>query len=99
MSWRTRYLPQDMAGLAHLSQVLDVPIAPGEHLYDIDPSQKTFETGAVDIGIIDLARVGGITPCMKVEVIVEARGIPMAGHVIPDVHMHLLAAVPNGHLV
>ncbi len=90
---------QDLAGLAPLSQVLDVPIAAGEHLYGLDPFQKTFEAGAVDIAIIDLARVGGITPWMKVAAMAEARGIPLAGHVIPEVHVHLLSAVPNGYLV
>ena len=90
---------QDLTGLAHLSQVLDVPIAAGEHLYGLDPFQKTFEAGAVDIAIIDLARVGGITPWMKVAAMAEAQGIPLAGHVIPEVHVHLLSAVPNGYLV
>ncbi len=46
-----------------------------------------------------LARVGGITPWMKVAAMAEARGIPLAGHVIPEVHVHLLSAVPNGYLV
>jgi len=90
---------QNLAGLAHLSQVLDVPIAAGEHLYGLDAFQKTFDARAVDIAIIDLARVGGITPWIKVAAMAEARGIPVAGHVIPEVHVHLLAAVPNGHLI
>jgi L-alanine-DL-glutamate epimerase-like enolase superfamily enzyme len=90
---------QNLAGLAHLSQVLDIPIAAGEHLYGLDSFQKTFEARAVDIAIIDLARVGGITPWMKVAATAEARGIPVAGHVIPEVHVHLLAAAPNGYLV
>ena len=76
-----------------------MPIAAGEHLYGPDPFQKTFEARAVDIAIIDLARVGGITPWMKVAAMAEARGIPVAGHVIPEVHVHLLAAAPNGYLV
>ena len=90
---------QNLTGLAHLTQVLDVPIAAGEHLFGLDPFQKTFEAGAVDIAIMDLARVGGITPWIKVAALAEARGIPVAGHVIPEVHVHLLAAIPNGHLV
>ena len=90
---------QNLSGLAHLSDVLDVPIAAGEHLFGLDPFQKTFDAGAVDIAIIDLARVGGITPWMKIAALAEARGIPVAGHVIPEAHVHLLAAVPNGHLV
>jgi L-alanine-DL-glutamate epimerase-like enolase superfamily enzyme len=86
-------------GLAHLSRSLDVPIACGERLYGLDGFQKTFEAHSVDIAIIDLARVGGITPWMKVAALAEARGIPVAGHVIPEVHVHLLSAAPNGHLV
>ena len=90
---------QNLAGLAHLAQVLDVPIAAGEHLYGLDPFQKTFDARAVDIAIIDLARVGGITPWMKVAAAAEAKGIPICGHVIPEVHVHLLSAIPNGHLI
>lgn len=90
---------QNLAGLAHLAQTLDVPIAAGEHLYGLDPFQKTFDARAVDIAIIDLARVGGITPWMKVAAAAEARGIPVCGHVIPEVHVHLLSAIPNGYLI
>ena len=90
---------QNLSGLAHLSDVLDVAIAAGEHLFGLDPFQKTFDARAVDIAIIDLARVGGITPWMKIAALAEARGIPVAGHVIPEAHVHLLAASPNGHLV
>jgi L-alanine-DL-glutamate epimerase-like enolase superfamily enzyme len=90
---------QNLDGLAHLSRSLDVPIACGERLYGLDGFQKTFEAHSVDIAIIDLARVGGITPWMKVAALAEARGIPVAGHVIPEVHVHLLSAAPNGHLV
>ena len=90
---------QNLAGLAHLAQTLDVPIAAGEHLYGLDPFQKTFDARAGDIAIIDLARVGGITPWMKVAATAETRGIPICGHVIPEVHVHLLSAIPNGHLI
>jgi L-alanine-DL-glutamate epimerase-like enolase superfamily enzyme len=90
---------RDLAALAHLSVTLDIPTAGGEHLYGLDPFQKTFEARALDIAIIDLARVGGITPWMKVAALAKARGIPVAGHVIPEVHVHLLSAIPNGHLV
>ena len=90
---------QNLSGLAHLTDVLDVPIAAGEHLFGLDPFQKTFEAGAVDIAIMDLARVGGITTWMKIAALAEARGIPVAGHVIPEAHVHLLAAAPTGYLV
>jgi L-talarate/galactarate dehydratase len=90
---------RDLGALAQIAAALDIPVAGGEHLYGLDPFQKTFEARALDIAIIDLARVGGITPWMKVAALAEARGIPVADHVIPEVHVHLLSAVPNGHVV
>ena len=90
---------QDLSGLADLCRRLDIPVAGGEHLYGLDPFQKTFDAGALDIAIIDLARAGGITPWMKIVAAAEARGVPICGHVIPEVHVHLLSAIPNGYLV
>jgi L-alanine-DL-glutamate epimerase-like enolase superfamily enzyme len=90
---------QNLTALSRLAESLDIPVSGGEHLYGLDPFQRTFDARAVDIAIIDLARVGGITPWLKVAALAEARGIPVAGHVIPEVHVHLLSAVPNGYLV
>ncbi len=36
---------------------------------------------------------------MKIAALAEPRGIPEAGNVLPEAHVHLLAAAPNGHLV
>ncbi len=36
---------------------------------------------------------------MKIANLAEARRVPAAGHVIPEVHAYLLAAASNGHLV
>src|SRR5262245_58438880 len=52
----------DVAGLRELRSYLEVPIAAGEHLYHLDAFRGTLEARAVDVIILDLARVGGITP-------------------------------------
>jgi L-alanine-DL-glutamate epimerase-like enolase superfamily enzyme len=36
----------------------------------------------VNIAIIDLARVGGITPWMKVAALAEAKGVPSSGQLL-----------------
>ncbi|MBM3942989.1 MAG: mandelate racemase/muconate lactonizing enzyme family protein [SAR202 cluster bacterium] len=90
---------QNLAGLAQLARNLDIPIAAGEHLYGLDGFQKTFEARAVDIAIIDVARSGGITPWMKIAALAQARGVPVCGHVVPEVHVHLLSAIPNSYLI
>lgn len=90
---------QDVAGLAELTTTLDVPIAAGEHLYHLTAFRELFQARAVNVVILDLARVGGITPWRKIAALAQAYGIPVCGHVVPEVHVHLLAAIPNGLMV
>lgn len=89
----------DVAGLAQLRRELEVPIAAGEHLYHLDAFRRILDARAVDVLILDLARVGGVTPWRKVAALAQAHGIPVCGHVVPEVQVHLLCAVPNGHMV
>ena len=55
-----------------------------------------MEARSVDIVMIDLVRVGGITQWMKVAGMAEAFNLPVVSHLIPEVHVHLIGAVPNG---
>jgi L-alanine-DL-glutamate epimerase-like enolase superfamily enzyme len=89
----------DVAGLAELRRELTVPIAAGEHLYHLDAFRTLLEARAVDVVILDLARVGGITPWRKIAALAQAHRVPVCGHVVPEVQVHLLAAVPNGYKV
>jgi L-alanine-DL-glutamate epimerase-like enolase superfamily enzyme len=89
----------DVAGLADLRQRLDVPIAAGEHLYHLDAFRALLEARGVDVVILDLARVGGITPWRKIAALAQAHRVPVCGHVVPEIQIHLLCAIPHGHLV
>ncbi len=89
----------DFAGLAQLRRRLEVPIAAGEHLYHLDAFRQLLEAHAVDVLILDLARVGGMTPWRKIAALANAHGIPVCGHVVPEIQVHLLCAIPNAHLV
>ncbi len=89
----------DVAGLSRMTNLLRVPIATGEHLYTIAEFAHLFRERSTSIAIIDLGRIGGITPWRHVASLAHALNIPVCGHVIPEVHVHLLAAVPNGYLV
>ena len=89
----------DVAGLVELRRQLDVPIAAGEHLYHLDAFRILLEARAVDVVILDLARVGGVTPWRKIAALAQAHRIPVCGHVVPEIQVHLLSAIPNGHLV
>jgi L-talarate/galactarate dehydratase len=90
---------RDTAGLSHLAGTLDIPVAAGEHLYELTAFKELLQHRAVDIAIIDLARVGGITPWRRIAALAQAYQVPVCGHVIPEIHVHLLAAVPNAFMV
>jgi len=86
----------DFPGLARVTAALSTPVAGGEYVWGIVPFRHMVEARSVDIVMIDLVRVGGITPWMKVAGMAEAFNLPVVSHLIPEVHVHLIGAVPNG---
>jgi L-alanine-DL-glutamate epimerase-like enolase superfamily enzyme len=89
----------DLAGLGELRRELTVPIAAGEHLYHLDAFRALLNARAVDLVILDLARVGGVTPWRKIAALAQSHRVPVCGHVVPEIQVHLLCAIPNGHMV
>jgi L-talarate/galactarate dehydratase len=86
----------DFAGLARVTAALATPVAGGEYVWGIVPFRHMVEARSVDIVMIDLVRVGGITQWLKVAGMAEAFNLPVVSHLIPEVHVHLIGAVPNG---
>ena len=86
----------DYQGLARVADALTTPIAAGEYHYGIRPFRHMLEARSIDLAMIDLVRVGGITQWMKVAGMAEAFNIPVVSHLIPEIHVHLIAAIPNG---
>ena len=86
----------DYAGLARIADALTAPIAAGEYHYGIVPFRHMLEARSIDIVMIDLLRAGGITQWMKIAGMAEAFNLPVVSHLIPEIHVHLVAAIPNG---
>jgi L-alanine-DL-glutamate epimerase-like enolase superfamily enzyme len=86
----------DYTGLARVADALITPLAGGECLYGITPFRHMIEAHSVDIVMIDLSRVGGIGNWMKVAAMAEAFNLPVVSHLLPEIHVHLIASIPNG---
>ena len=86
----------DYSGLARVAESLATPLAGGECLYGITPFRHMIEAHSVDIIMIDLNRVGGISNWMKVAALAEAFNLPVVSHLLPEIHVHLISAIPNG---
>jgi L-talarate/galactarate dehydratase len=86
----------DYQGLARVTAALKTPIAGGEYVWGIQPFRQMIQAHSVDIVMIDLARVGGVTQWMKVAGMAEAFNLPVVSHVMPETLLHMVAACPNG---
>ena len=42
---------------------------------------------------------GGVTPWRKIAALAQAHRVVVCGHVVPEIQVHLLASIPNGHMV
>jgi L-alanine-DL-glutamate epimerase-like enolase superfamily enzyme len=86
----------DYPGLARVTDALSTPIAGGEYLYGPVPFRHMMEARSVDIVMIDLMRAGGITQWLKIAALAEAHNLPVVSHLVPEIHVHLIAAIPHG---
>jgi L-alanine-DL-glutamate epimerase-like enolase superfamily enzyme len=86
----------DYPGMARIADALTTPIAAGEYHYGIVPFRHLLEHRSIDIVMIDLLRAGGITQWMKIAGMAEAFNLPVVSHLVPEIHVHLVAAIPNG---
>jgi len=86
----------DYPGLARVAEALATPVAGGEYLWGIVPFRHMLEARSVDIVMIDQVRSGGITPWLKIAGLAQAFNLPVVSHGVPEIHVHLVGAVPNG---
>ena len=88
-------IPDDVAGHVRIEREGSLPVAAGENLHTIYEFQKMIAAGAVSFPEPDLSNCGGITAWMKIAHLAEAHNLPVTTHGIHDLHVSLLAAVPN----
>lgn len=100
MAWFEEPLPaDDVTGHARLAQSTSIPIAIGETIYSIGQFREYLQAGACSLVQVDVARVGGITPWLKVAHMAQAFNLAVAPHYLMELHVSLAAAVPNARWV
>lgn len=88
-------IPDDVKGHARIAKEGGVPIATGENLHTIYEFQKMVENGGIAFPEPDVSNIGGITNWMRVAKLAYANNLPVTTHGVHELHLHLLAAVPN----
>ena len=64
-------------------------------MYSLSQFKDYLEAGACSIVQVDVGRIGGITPWLKVAHMAEAFNVPVCPHFLMEIHLGLCCAVPN----
>ncbi|MCW5634667.1 MAG: mandelate racemase/muconate lactonizing enzyme family protein [Rubrivivax sp.] len=103
VAWFEEPLPaDDLAGhakLAAAAHAQGLPIAVGESLYSPGQFADYVRADAAAILQVDVARVGGITPWLKVAHLAEACNLAVAPHFLMELHVSLTGATPAARWV
>jgi len=97
LAWFEEPLPaEDLGGHVELAAKSTMPIAVGESIYHPSHFREYLERDACSIVQVDCARIGGITPWLKVAHLAETFNMAVCPHFLMELHVSLVAAVPNG---
>jgi len=89
----------DIEGHRRLVDHTSIPIAVGESLYSLLHFREYLERHACSIVQVDVGRIGGITPWLKVAHMAEGFNVAVCPHFLMELHVGLCAAVPNARWV
>jgi len=96
IGWFEEPLPaDDVSAHAQLAAHSHIPIAVGESMYSISQFKDYLHADAASIIQVDVARVGGITPWLKVAHMAEAYNVSVCPHFLMELHVSLVCAVTN----
>ena len=96
LAWFEEPLPaEDLGGHIRLAASTSLPIAVGESIYHPSHFREYLQRDACAIVQADVARIGGITPWLKVAHLAETFNVPICPHFLMELHVSLCAAVPN----
>jgi L-alanine-DL-glutamate epimerase-like enolase superfamily enzyme len=89
----------DLGGHVRLARSTTIPVAVGESLYSPLHFREYLQAGACSIVQADVARIGGITPWLKVAHLAETFNVAVCPHFLMELHVGLCCAVPNARWV
>lgn len=88
-------IPDDYKGMARIATEGGLPIAAGENLHTIYEFRHTIEDARIAFPEPDVSNIGGVTNWMRVAKLAYAHNLPVTSHGVHELHLHLLAAIPN----
>lgn len=98
--WFEEPLPaEDILGHAKVKAHTSIPIALGESLFTRQQFKDYIASDGVSIVQADCCRCGGITEWLKIAHLADCYNMQVSPHFVMELHLPLVAAVPNGLFV
>ncbi len=82
-----------------LARSTSLPIAVCESMYALQHFREYLQREACSIVQVDVGRIGGITPWLKVAHLAESFNVAVCPHFLMELHVSLTAAVPAARWV
>jgi L-alanine-DL-glutamate epimerase-like enolase superfamily enzyme len=82
-------LPEDAAGVARIRRESGLAVSVGDEVTDPAVLKALVEVGGVEALRLDVVAIGGVTPARELIAWAAERGVPVSGHVYPEVTAHL----------
>ena len=86
-------------GLRQVADATTIPIASGEQARTRWDARDLLMRGGIKIMQFDCTRSAGITEVLKIAGMCAAQNVNLALHHDPQVHGHVMAALPNGEIL
>jgi L-alanine-DL-glutamate epimerase-like enolase superfamily enzyme len=93
--WEDVLAVEDLNGLRRLGEASPVPLATGENLSTVAEFKQLFDLGTVSYVLVDLQRVGGITPWYDIAALARAYEVKVSAHMFTHIGRHLLRTISN----
>jgi L-alanine-DL-glutamate epimerase-like enolase superfamily enzyme len=92
-------LADDPAACAEVARAIRIPVATGENNFTRWEFRDLIERRAARYLMPDVCRAGGFSETMRIGRLAAAHGVALSPHLIHEISIHLVGALPNGFLV
>ena len=96
IGWLEEPVPaHDLAGHARILEAINIPVASGETDYTRFGMKSILDSGAVDILMPDLQRIGGLSEFRKSAALASAYNVPVSTHIFTEQSLSIAGSVAN----
>jgi L-alanine-DL-glutamate epimerase-like enolase superfamily enzyme len=92
-------LADDPAACAEVARSINIPVATGENNFTRWEFRDLIERRAARYLMPDVCRAGGFSETMRIGRLAQAHQVALTPHLIHEISLHIVGALPNGFLV